>query len=232
MASAGNVGYGISGPIGFFSGAFAGLLTEMILHGGLANTGTEKWFITVKGGDVKKELIYEREMQTEDLAEIFNDINFSDKVQKAEMITWITSRDRPPAGFSTLALENKDAHFRWKVIKTLGTPESLIPVLKDTVKALALLTEDKDQEIRQSAKMALLEIGKPAVEPLILALQDEDWSVRRVAAYTLGELKDPRAVEPLIAALKDKDRDVRRNAGLALSELKDPRAMEGVVGEK
>ena len=75
-----------------------------------------------------------------------------------------------------------------------------------------------------------VEIGTPSVPSLVLALKHSDRDVRTKAAWSLGELKDPRAVEPLIAALNDMDgQDVRTKAAWSLGELKDPRAVEPLI---
>jgi len=79
------------------------------------------------------------------------------------------------------------------------------------------------------AARALVRIGKPVVEPLVAALEDENSYVQGYAAWTLGEIGDPRAVEPLIAALKDKDPFVSERAAWALGEIKDRRAVEPLI---
>ncbi|HOD85308.1 MAG TPA: HEAT repeat domain-containing protein, partial [Methanoculleus sp.] len=44
------------------------------------------------------------------------------------------------------------------------------------------------------------------------------------AAWSLGEIGDPRAVEPILPLLADKKKDVRTAAADALGKLRDSRA--------
>jgi HEAT repeat protein len=81
----------------------------------------------------------------------------------------------------------------------------------------------------ESAKMALVKIGKVAIEPLIKALNDEDFTVRFSAASALGDIKDKSAVEPLIVLLKDKYPFVRFSAASALGKMKDARAIDSLT---
>lgn len=70
---------------------------------------------------------------------------------------------------------------------------------------IAAFKSEHDENMRNAAVRALVELGTPSVEPLIAALQDSYQFVREMAAKALGELKDARAVEPLIAALRQFD---------------------------
>jgi len=81
----------------------------------------------------------------------------------------------------------------------------------------------------ESARMALVKIGKVAIEPLIKALKDEDLTVRFSAASALGDIKDKSAVEPLITLFKDKYAPVRFSAALALGKIKDTRAIDSLT---
>jgi HEAT repeat protein len=74
-----------------------------------------------------------------------------------------------------------------------------------------------------------VEIGSPSVPSLILALKHSNRDVRTKAAWSLGELKDPRAVEPLIAALEDMDVHVIWEATRALGQIGDSRAVEPLI---
>ena len=93
------------------------------------------------------------------------------------------------------------------------------------VKALGY---QKDTPVRQSAAMALGEIGdRTAVAPLVASLADQDRLVREAAARALGAIGDARAVGPLVAALGDGW--VRSTAVASLGQIGDPAAVEPVI---
>lgn len=98
------------------------------------------------------------------------------------------------------------------------------------VKGLIKATRyNKDSgHIRQSAVLALVDIGAPAVGPLISALKDKHDTVREAAAETLHKIGTP-AVEPLITALKDNSADTRKAAAQILGNIGDLRAIEPLV---
>ena len=50
-----------------------------------------------------------------------------------------------------------------------------------------------------------VELGEAAVPALIDALKSRDGTVRRAAAWTLGQIRDPRAVSFLVDLLDDND---------------------------
>lgn len=81
----------------------------------------------------------------------------------------------------------------------------------------------------ESARMALVKMGKLAIEPLIEALKSDDLTVRLIAASALGDIKDKSAVEPLIVLLKDKYAPVRFSAASALGKIKDNRAIDSLT---
>ena len=50
---------------------------------------------------------------------------------------------------------------------------------------------------------------------------DENWRVRNSAAQALGKIGDPRALRPLIAALKDESGYVRQSAVRAAGQMQE-----------
>ena len=71
---------------------------------------------------------------------------------------------------------------------------------------------DFDRDIQNGAAEALRKMEVLCVESLIQALSSESRRVRVEAAWLLGELGDRRAVEPLTQVLKDEDEEVRNNS--------------------
>jgi transcription termination factor NusA len=116
-------------------------------------------------------------------------------------------------------MRDDDPGVRWKVIETLG--------IKWEMPELVALA-DEDSSVRQSAAMALGQLGdKRAVIPLIATLKDEDRNVSQSAAEALGKLGDERAVEPLLVVLsEDEDQITRRRAAHALRCLGDKRQID------
>jgi len=119
---------------------------------------------------------------------------------------------------------------RVEAAKALGT-------IKDARAAGPLIEalSVEDMRVRESAAVALRQIGKPAVEPLIASLKSNSMSVKLSAAMILGDLKDNSAVEPLIQELLLDSYDetswvfraaFRFEAARALGKIKDPRATE------
>jgi HEAT repeat protein len=94
-----------------------------------------------------------------------------------------------------------------------------------SAQSLVAALGDSDENARQSAFVALIDMGEPAVEPLIGALKTGTWGVRWYSARALGRIEDGRAVEPLIGALTDESNHVRAAAALALGLVGDGRAL-------
>lgn len=71
-------------------------------------------------------------------------------------------------------------------------------------------TTNWDTKVRDARNLLNCDVTGTAtndsrVEALTLALKDDIEEVRYQAAWSLGNLNDPRAVEPLILALDDED---------------------------
>ena len=121
-------------------------------------------------------------------------------------------------------LQDKDLYVRriaTEALESIGAPDTL-EVLnapqKQKIERLIGELQDQDWDIRNSAAMALGQIGKDALPSLIQLLQDQDWGVRDLAAMALGQIgKD--AVPPLIQLLQDQDWDIRNSAAMALGQI-------------
>jgi HEAT repeat protein len=72
---------------------------------------------------------------------------------------------------------------------------------------------------RQSARIALVKIGKPAVPRLIELLSSRNKRVRWEACKALGSIRDPTAAAPLVSALTDDSVEVRWLAAEGLIAL-------------
>jgi HEAT repeat protein len=81
-----------------------------------------------------------------------------------------------------------------------------------------------------TAAASLIHVGTPAVAPLIEALQDEKPIVRQSAAMALGDLGDRLAVEGLVERLGDASYQVRQAAAVSLGKLGARQAVEPLIG--
>ncbi|MCY4613910.1 MAG: HEAT repeat domain-containing protein [Nitrospira sp.] len=85
-----------------------------------------------------------------------------------------------------------------------------------------------NDEFKDDATRALVELGKPAVPKLIVALTDREEFVRKQAILALGQIKDSEAVDPLIAMLQDQDWMTRLTAAAALEQIGDLRGRDAI----
>lgn len=90
---------------------------------------------------------------------------------------------------------------------------------------IAMLHND---EFKDDATRALVELGKPAVPALIAALSDKEEFVCKQAILALGAIKDPEAVDPLIVFLHDQHWGMRLAAADALDKIRDGRGREAM----
>lgn len=81
---------------------------------------------------------------------------------------------------------------------------------------------DKSPEVRQNARVALVEIGSVAAGPLSEALSDPRAQVRWESAKALTELANPVAIPMLIRTLRDEDSGIRWVAAEALIAIGTP----------
>jgi hypothetical protein len=112
-------------------------------------------------------------------------------------------------------LKDINSDVRRKAAWELGKTKDLNSV--ETLITAAL--HDKDYFVRNSAALALGEIGATAIEPLMAILNDKDTDVRKNAALALGKIGAPAINTLIIAVLKDKSSNVQINALLALVKM-------------
>jgi len=84
---------------------------------------------------------------------------------------------------------------------------------------LAGLLSDEDADVRRSAAVALVELGKPSIEPVTAAFGDPKR--RAVAAEILGEIGPAASatIPMLVKALGDDDPLVRSDAAFAIASI-------------
>ena len=68
---------------------------------------------------------------------------------------------------------------------------------------------EKEDSIRENARLSLVALGKPAIAPLTKALTSHSEMKRWEAAKALGQIADPASAPSLIMALEDDNFDVR-----------------------
>jgi HEAT repeat protein len=121
----------------------------------------------------------------------------------------------PPA-VDALIKALREYQIRTFVIQVLGK-------IKDERVLDPLMLQLRNEEFKDVATKALVEVGLPAVERLMAVLNDKDKNVRKHAVIALGEIGIAEAVEPLIEATKDEDWTVRLQAIAALDLIGDDR---------
>ncbi|HZZ81057.1 MAG TPA: HEAT repeat domain-containing protein [Gemmataceae bacterium] len=91
------------------------------------------------------------------------------------------------------------------------------PAIPDLIDAL----QDKNEDLRLNAAIALGKIGTPAIAEVAKLLKSEDDGARFYAVWTIGAIgPDARAHVPtVIGLLTDKNVDVRRKAAFTLGRL-------------
>jgi HEAT repeat protein len=149
----------------------------------------------------------------------------------------------------TKALRDGDWQVREVAIEALGQVGSpavdmLIKLLRDwdvrkyAILALGKIRDERvldplmqqlrNDEFKDDAINALVELGEPAVPRLIAALTDKDEMVRKQAVLGLGRIKNSEAIDPLIAMLQDRDWFTRLTAAAALESIGDERGREAI----
>src|SRR5512134_2966432 len=84
-----------------------------------------------------------------------------------------------------------------------------------------LMLQLRNDEFKDDATNALVDLGEPALGRLIKALKDKDENVRKQAVLALGRIKHSDAIDPLIDMLADKDWFTRLTAAAALEAIGD-----------
>jgi HEAT repeat protein len=92
-----------------------------------------------------------------------------------------------------------------------------------------LMLQLRNDEFKDDAILALVELGEPAVPLLIAALRDKDEQVRKCAVLALGRIKHDQAIAPLIEMLEDKDWFTRLTAAAALESIGDERGRHAIT---
>ncbi len=91
-----------------------------------------------------------------------------------------------------------------------------------------LMLQLRNDEFKDDAINALVELGEPAVSRLINALKDKDENVRKQAVLALGRIKNIEAIDPLIDMLADSDWFTRLTAAAALEAIGDSRGRDAI----
>lgn len=147
------------------------------------------------------------------------------------------------------ALRDGDWQVREVAIEALGqvgspAVETLLKLLRDwdvrkyAILALGKIRDERvldplmhqlrNDEFKDDAINALVELGEPAVARLITALKDKDENVRKSAVLALGRIKNSEAIDPLINMLSDTDWFTRLTAAAALESIGDERGREAI----
>jgi len=111
--------------------------------------------------------------------------------------------------------------YRKYAIRALGK-------IKDERVLDPLINQLRSDEFGEDATDALVDLGPPAVEKLVAALNDKDENIKKQAVIALGRIKEPSAIDPLIQKLGDKDWYTRLNAAAALEKIGDERGKEAI----
>ncbi|MBH0176989.1 MAG: HEAT repeat domain-containing protein [Nitrospira sp.] len=91
-----------------------------------------------------------------------------------------------------------------------------------------LMLQLRNDEFKDDAINALVELGEPALSRLMTALRDKDDNVRTSAVLALGRIKNGDAIAPLIEMLGDRDWFTRLTAAAALESIGDERGREAI----
>ncbi|HGE72815.1 TPA: hypothetical protein ENX78_18415 [Candidatus Poribacteria bacterium] len=116
--------------------------------------------------------------------------------------------DNPPADQLIDLLKDQDPDIRNNAIIAIGKTRSA-----ETARLLTkAMRDDKSEEVRNSAELALEKMGESAVEPVIeLFKSTDDMELKVRAAQILGNLGDKRAVPALEDAYKKEQRPLVKN---------------------
>ena len=91
-----------------------------------------------------------------------------------------------------------------------------------------LMLQLRNDEFKDDAVNALVELGEPALSRLIKALKDKDENVRKQAVLALGRIKHVEAIDPLIDMLADSDWFTRLTSAAALEAIGDDRGRDAI----
>ena len=91
-----------------------------------------------------------------------------------------------------------------------------------------LMLQLKNDEFKDDATNALVELGEPSVSRLVKALKDKDEMVQKQAIMALGRIKSAETIDPLIDMLTDKDWFTRLTVAAALEAIGDDRGRDAI----
>ncbi len=91
-----------------------------------------------------------------------------------------------------------------------------------------LMLQLRNDEFKDDALNALVDLGQPALPRLVAALKDKDENVRKQAVLALGRIKHAEAIDPLIDMLADSDWFTRLTSAAALEAIGDDRGREAI----
>lgn len=101
---------------------------------------------------------------------------------------------------------------------------------EDIERLVNVIKSKKDENIRNKAVEALVEIGsEKAIKALIEVLNSEEESIRQKILETLEKSANERVQEALMKASKNSNSDIRLTATLLLGRIKNERAVEGLL---
>lgn len=204
-----------------------------------------------ESGNVDQEAVALEEEQIKDEIDIQIDLlNDPDWVVRREaVITLGEMGDERCVEPLARALRDGDWQVREVAIESMGqvgspAVETLLKLLRDwevrkyAILALGKIRDERvldplmlqlrNDEFKDDAIHALVELGEPAVEKLIGALRDKDENVRKSAVLALGRIKSSDAITPLINMLGDQDWFTRLTAAAALESIGDERGREAI----
>ena len=115
----------------------------------------------------------------------------------------------------------REYQIRKFVIKILGK-------IKDERVLDPLFAQLRNEEFKEAATDALVEVGQPAVERLTAVLNDKDKNVRKHAVIALGDIGVTECVDLLTEATKDEEWEVRLAAIAALDKIGDERGKPAI----
>jgi HEAT repeat protein len=115
----------------------------------------------------------------------------------------------------------REYHIRRYVIQILGK-------IKDERVLDPLFVQLRNEEFKDEATKALIDVGPPAVERLTAVINDKDKNVRKHAVQALGAIGIPETVELLIEATKDEEWEVRLAAIAGLDLIGDERGKPAI----
>src|SRR5213592_4033258 len=115
----------------------------------------------------------------------------------------------------------REYQIRKFVIKILGR-------IKDERVLDPLFAQLRNEEFKDAATEALVEVGQPAVERLTAVLNDKDKTVRKHAVIALGDIGVTECVDLLIEAAQDEEWEVRLAAIASLDKIGDERGKPAI----